>query len=147
MGLEDLMNDPNAIDSGIQKYICEKLQNAFDEQLLAIYFFGSRANGVATQDSDLDIAILVKGYVKAITLWDLANEIANKIKCEVDLLDLRAASTVMQHQIITTGYAIWKLDLTSDLFELFILNEKLNLDDARAMLINDIQTKGSVYGE
>jgi uncharacterized protein len=42
----------------------------------------------------------------------------------VDLLDLRAASTVMQYQIITTGQRWWVKYVQPALFESVVLSEK-----------------------
>ena len=66
--------------------------------------------------------------------------------CAVDLLDLRAASTVMQYQIITTGQRWWASDVQAALFEAAVLSEKTALDTARAGLLADIQQRGTVYG-
>ena len=71
--------------------------------LLAIYAFGSRIQGAAQPESDLDLAVLVAGYAEPLALWELAGDLADLAGCPVDLLDFRAASTVMQYQIITTG--------------------------------------------
>ena len=66
--------------------------------------------------------------------------------CPVDLLDLRAASTVMQHQIITTCQRWWAGDVQAALYEAAILSEKTALDTARAGLLDDIQKRGSIHG-
>ncbi|MFN6202322.1 MAG: type VII toxin-antitoxin system MntA family adenylyltransferase antitoxin, partial [Acidobacteriota bacterium] len=66
--------------------------------LLALYAFGSRVTGQATSESDLDLAILVDGPVDPFAIFTLAGEIAESAGLEVDLGELRAASTVMQHQ-------------------------------------------------
>lgn len=114
--------------------------------LLAIYAFGSRIQGTAGPQSDLDLAVLVAGYADVLTLFDLAGELADVVGCPVDLLDLRAASTVMQHQILTTGQRWWALDAQAALFEAAILSEKTALDTARAGLLADIAQRGTVYG-
>lgn len=114
--------------------------------LLALYAFGSRIQGNAGADSDLDLAVLVAGYADPLLLFDLAGELADVAGCTVDLLDLRAASTVMQYQIITTGVRWWQKDSQAALFEAAILSEKTTLDEARNALIEDIQHSGSVYG-
>lgn len=114
--------------------------------LLAIYAFGSRIQGTAKPDSDLDLAVLVAGYADPLTLFEVANELADVAGYAVDLLDLRAASTVMQYQIITTGKRWWTLDMQAALFEAFILSEKTALDVARAGLLADIRQRGTVYG-
>jgi len=114
--------------------------------LLAIYAFGSRVHGSARPDSDLDLAVLVAGYAEPLALWTLANDMAEIAGCPVDLLDLRAASTVMQYQIITTGERWWARDAQAALFEAAVLSEKTALDTARAGLLADIQKEGTIYG-
>ena len=114
--------------------------------LLAVYAFGSRIAGTARAGSDLDLAVLVAGYADALGLFNLAGELADAAGCAVDLLDLRAASTVMQYQILTTGQRWWRKDIQADLFEAAVLSEKTELDAARAGVLADIQQRGTVYG-
>ena len=114
--------------------------------LLAVYAFGSRITGTAGAGSDLDLAVLVAGYADAVALFELAGNLTDVAGCAVDLLDLRAASTVMQHQIITTGQRWWRKDIQADLFEVAVLSEKTGLDAARAGVLADIQQRGAVYG-
>lgn len=122
-----------------------KLQSQLPN-LLAVYGFGSRVQGTARLESDLDMAVLVAGHADVVLLWGLAGELADIAGCTVDLLDLRAASTVMQYQIITTGVRWWALDAQAALFESAILSQKTALDTARAGLLGDVQKRGSVYG-
>lgn len=114
--------------------------------LLAVYLFGSHAQGVADDDSDIDIAVLVEGRIDPLSAWELAQTLAAHAGCDVDLLDLRAASTVMQYQVVTTGLRLWSKDGQAGLYECFILSEKMELDIGRAGLLLDIQREGSVYG-
>ncbi|WP_157270225.1 type VII toxin-antitoxin system MntA family adenylyltransferase antitoxin [Azohydromonas aeria] len=114
--------------------------------LLGVYAFGSRIRGTAGPESDLDLAVLVAGYADPLLLWELAGELEDLAGCPVDLLDLRAASTVMQHQILTQGERWWRRDLQADLFEAAVLSEKTALDSARAGLLADIAKRGRVHG-
>ncbi|MCD5995685.1 nucleotidyltransferase domain-containing protein [Pseudomonas sp. CDFA 602] len=114
--------------------------------LLGVYLFGSQASGHATSASDLDIAVLVDGTLKPLELWRLAGEIADIAGLSVDLVDLRAASTVMQYQIITRGRRLWTKNEVAGIFEAFVLSEKTSLDSARAGLIEDIQREGIIHG-
>lgn len=114
--------------------------------LLAIYAFGSQVEGTAGPDSDLDLAVLLPGYAPAISLWELAGELADLSGCPVDLLDFRAASTVMQYRILTTGERWWVADSAVDCYEAGILSDKTELDVARAGLLADIQREGSIHG-
>lgn len=113
---------------------------------LAIYAFGSRVLGAARVDSDLDLAVLVEGYAKPLELWELAGKLASKVGCAVDLLDFRAASTVMQHQVLSLGRKLWAKEPNASLYECFVMSEKNALDIARADLIKDIAKEGRVYG-
>ncbi|MCR5867024.1 MULTISPECIES: type VII toxin-antitoxin system MntA family adenylyltransferase antitoxin [Aquincola] len=115
--------------------------------LMAVYAFGSRIQGTADADSDLDLAVLVPGYAEPVALWSLASEVADVAGCHVDLLDMRAASTVMQHQVLTTGVTWWRRDDDVMMWEAAMLNEMLALDEARAPLMADILRRGSVYGQ
>lgn len=114
---------------------------------LAVYAFGSQVQGSAHAQSDLDLAVLVAGYADPLTLWDVSGTLADVVNCPVDLLDLRAASTVMQYQVITTGRRLWSAGLPADLFECFVLSEKTALDEARAPLLADIAATGRIYAK
>ena len=114
--------------------------------LLGIYAFGSHTQGTAGPDSDLDLAVLVAGYAEPLALWQLAGDLADAAGCPVDLLDLRAASTVLQYQVLTTGQRWWAKDAQAALFEAAVLSEKTELDTARADLLVTIRREGAVYG-
>ncbi len=114
--------------------------------LLAVYAFGSRVQGTAGAESDLDLAVLVAGYAEPVALWELAGDLADTAGCPVELVDLRAASTVLQYQVITTGRRWWARDVQAALYEAAILSEKTALDTARAGLLADIQREGTIYG-
>lgn len=116
---------------------------------LAVYAFGSRVvdqGQHASPHSDLDLAVLVEGYADPITLFELSGELADMVGYSVDLLDLRAANTVMQHQVLTCGQRLWAKDVRAGLFEAAMLTEKLHLNEMRQGLVEDIQARGFVYG-
>lgn len=115
-------------------------------KLMAIYAFGSRIQNTASDDSDLDLAVLVEGYAEPLLLWELSNQLADLVLCSVDLLDFRAASTVMQYQILMSGQRWWAADSRASIYEAFVLSQKTSLDEARADLLKDIQKRGSIYG-
>jgi len=128
-----------------QDTIVQTLQNRLPN-LLAIYAFGSRVQGTAGAESDLDLAVLVEGYADPLVLWQLAGKLADQANCPVDLLDLRAASTVMQHQIFTGGIRWWAKDIQAALFEAAMLSEMTALNTARTGVLGDIQKRGNIYG-
>jgi predicted nucleotidyltransferase len=125
--------------------ILQALQSRVPD-LLAVYAFGSQVHGTAGPLSDLDLAVLVAGLADPVSLWGLSGDLADLAACPVDLLDLRAASTVMQYQVITTGERWWAKDAQAALFESAVLSDKTELDTARAGLLADIQTRGVIHG-
>lgn len=143
IALTHLFKNPDALT---EKGPVVTLLQAALPQTIAVYAFGSRIQGNAKADSDLDLAVLTAAYADPLLLWQLSGELAEQLKCEVDLLDLRAASTVMQYQIITTGCLLWGERPAAGLFECFVLSEKTALDAARADLLADISREGKVYG-
>lgn len=114
--------------------------------LLAVYGFGSRVQGMAGADSDLDLAVLVAGRADVLQLWSLSGDLADLAGCPVDLIDLRSASTVMQYQVITTGQRWWTLDSQAALWEAAVLSDKTELDEARRPLLEDIAREGRIHG-
>ena len=143
--------DKKAIETRIRFTLTESaevvstLRSAFPDAI-AIYAFGSRITGNTHAESDLDLAILVAGYADPLQLWDIANNLADKTGYSIDLLDMRAASTVMQYQVLQTGQRLWGKNLEAGLFECFVLSEKTALNSSRATLLSDIQTRGNIYG-
>ena len=128
-----------------QGRVVSAIRNCF-ANAIAIYAFGSQVQGTAGPQSDLDLAVLVAGYAEPLALWDVAGTLTDIAGCPVDLLDLRAASTVMQYQVITTGQRLWSIGLAAGLFETYVLSEKTALDEARAPLLADIQRTGRIHG-
>jgi len=124
--------------------VIDKLKRSLDN-LMAVYVFGSRAHGEPGPDSDLDIAVLMEGRADPVSLFFIAGDIASLVGCDVDLLDLRNASTVMQYQVVTTGNLLWSVGRGVDSFECFVLSSKTELDCANAALIADITKEGHVY--
>jgi predicted nucleotidyltransferase len=115
--------------------------------LLGVYLFGSQAQENASPTSDVDVAILAENRVPIVTLWEIAKDLERTATDrDVDLVDLRGASTVFQHQIITTGICLWSAGLPATLYEIFILREKMDFDAARQGLLADIAKEGTIYG-
>ncbi|MBD3897954.1 nucleotidyltransferase domain-containing protein [Halomonas sp. ML-15] len=113
--------------------------------LQAVYLFGSQASGQAQQDSDIDLAILLPSPADAEALWHLGDELAGMLGRDVDLVDLRNASTVMQHQVINHGTRLWQRDQAADEFEVTSLSQYWDLQIMRSGILSDIRQRGRVY--
>jgi predicted nucleotidyltransferase len=116
----------------------EKLLSTFPN-LLAIYVFGSFGTQYEIDTSDLDLALISPTPLDPVQLWYLAQEIARKIDRDVDLVDLREASTVFRFQVITNGSRIYcRNKIDCDFLETSYISMYLRLNEERKEMINDI---------
>ncbi|GGK28890.1 hypothetical protein GCM10010965_22170 [Caldalkalibacillus thermarum] len=111
-----------------------------------IYLFGSYAQGTERPDSDLDLAVAAESVVEPYTLFMTGQEIASLIDKEVDLVNLKAASTVFQVQIISTGQVIYCTNENRRLqYEATILKMYARLNEERKAILDGIKERGSIY--
>ncbi|MDX2236462.1 MAG: nucleotidyltransferase domain-containing protein [Hyphomonadaceae bacterium] len=115
--------------------------------LQAVYLFGSRAAGAARPDSDIDVGVLAAAPLPAPLRDALAADLAAAVLRDVDLVDLRQAPTVLQHEIIRVAQPILALDPTAAaLFEVQVMRAYQLLKERRAELEHDIVARGRVHG-
>lgn len=114
--------------------------------LQAVYLFGSQATGETTSSSDVDLALLLLPPLTPEQRWQLSGELADRLRTDVDLIDLRQASTTLQHQVVTEGQRLWHRGLDSDEFELMVQSEYWDLAIQNRELIADIKQRGNIYG-
>ena len=115
--------------------------------LVAVYRFGSVADGTARPDSDLDLAVLCDRALSYETRFDLIGQLAMLSGRPVDLIDLSTVSTVMRAQIVTTGERLYCVDaLRCETFEDFVLSSYARLNEERRAILRDIKSRETVYG-
>lgn len=113
-----------------------------------IYIFGSAAKGTLRNDSDIDIAFLSDENFSNYEIFMKAQELADIIKRDVDLIDLKKASTVFKAQIVGTGEKIYCIDDTRRMyFETYAFKDYALLNEERACILENIKRSGSVYGK
>lgn len=116
-------------------------------QLQAVYLFGSFERGDARVDSDLDVAVLAGAALPAQRRFDIAQELAVAFSQDVDLVDLRAANTVMRATIVSSGRRVYCADprACAD-FENMALSAYARLNEERRGILNDVRERGQVHG-
>jgi predicted nucleotidyltransferase len=100
-----------------------------------VYLFGSYASGTETSASDIDIAVLGNKKIPSLTRWQLQSELADALACDVDLVDLLSASTVMQNQIIHHGLCLYETENSAVLFDMQVMSMYQHLNDERADIL------------
>ncbi len=115
--------------------------------LLCAYLFGSAARGELRTSSDLDVAVLGTVRLDDETRWQLQERLAANLGRNVDLVDLRSASTVMQMQVVSGGRVILDHDAGARRhFEGLVYAAYARLNEERRPVLEAIEKSGSVYG-
>lgn len=113
-----------------------------------IYLFGSSVNGSLREDSDIDIAFLSDGEYSDYEIFMIAQELADIMKREVDLINLKKASTVFKAQVVGKGKTIYcKDDNRRMYFEMYAFKDYAILNEERAEILEGIKNRGNVYGK
>lgn len=117
--------DDNQVEQ-IKCFLVEKLNPYL------IYLFGSSVKGVFRQDSDIDIAFLSDKEVSEYEIFMIAQELADILKREVDLIDLKNASTVFKAQVVGNGEVIYCNDDTRRMyFQMYAFKDYAILNEER----------------
>ena len=134
----------------LQENILNIIKNILKEKIkpYTIYIFGSSVNGNFNDESDVDIAFLSSTEISGYDIFMIAQEIADLIKREIDLIDLNKASTVFRAQVVGTGTIIYcNNDYDRMNFEMRALKEYALLNEERAVILDSIKERGKVYGD
>ncbi|MEO8046050.1 MAG: nucleotidyltransferase domain-containing protein [Nitrospirota bacterium] len=129
-------------DSSLIEYIRQSVPS-----LIALYRFGSQAKGTARRDSDVDLAMLARDPIPNIPRFELAQGLAVQLHREVDLVDLRNASTVMRVQVLSTGTCLDTQDESvRQEFEMYAYSDYARLNEERREIVKGITERGLIYG-
>lgn len=115
----------------------------------AIYLFGSHDTDEEWTGSDIDVALLLPHdearQAGHLTWSDLQARLAIVLEREVDLLNARLVSTVLQKAIIF-GELIYCADRNAaDAFEMVTLSLYQKLNEERAAIIDDFLETGRAF--
>lgn len=141
------MSSPPPDAEGIaHERIAESLRYAL-EGLRLVYLFGSAADGSAHDGSDLDVAFLADASPAPMERFTAQEDLARALNRDVDLVDLRSASTVMQAEVVRTGRLLFERSRSErDRFEMRACSTYALLNEERRGILDDIRRRGSVYG-
>ena len=101
-----------------------------DYNIELIYIFGSYGKGTNKDNSDLDIAIHIKGESNGFIKLDILDELVGILNREdIDLVILNSVDTELQFQVIKYGKLIYMKDLiTKVIFESNVMNRYMDME-------------------
>lgn len=115
----------------------------------AIYLYGSFGTDTEWPDSDADIAVLLpeESFAAAgnLMLNDCARELERVLRRDVDLVNLRQVSTVLQMQIIFGRLIACADRYAVDEFEMLTLSLYGKLNEERAAILEAFAQTGKAY--
>jgi uncharacterized protein len=129
----------------LNKTVMIDLLKANISDLKLVYLFGSYATGNQDKQSDLDIAVLAESSIDNVSRWKLAQTLACELDIDVDLIDLRSASTVLCQQIIEQGIRLWGNQDDDDKFAIKTMSMYQHLQLERAQILDDFSSKESSH--
>ncbi|HEX5054663.1 MAG TPA: nucleotidyltransferase domain-containing protein [Planctomycetota bacterium] len=103
--MTDHVPDPALDYAALLRRVHERLPG-----VQGVWLFGSRARGDAREDSDIDLAVLGPTAFDPVLVFDLGLELGVLASRDVDLVDLRAASTVLRKEALHGGRLLSCLD-------------------------------------
>jgi predicted nucleotidyltransferase len=115
--------------------------------VVAVYLFGSYADGTSTPHSDVDLAVLGARPLRGETLGVAREMLADGLRRDVDLVDLRRASTVLRAQVVSTARLLLDLDpSTREQFETWVYSAYARLNEERREILERIRREGRIHG-
>lgn len=115
--------------------------------LLVAYRFGSTVTGATHAGSDVDLAVLAPGPLEGERRFEIAGKLEAELRRGVDLVDLRAAPTVLRMQVMTTGTVIVVQDERARTeFENLTFSQYVRLNEERRAIVEQVLREKSVHG-
>jgi uncharacterized protein len=117
--------------------------------LQAVYAFGSWGTDDERERSDADIAMLLSPSASKKTtseqLMEAREDLASALGREVDLIDLRAANTVLQKEVVSASRRLYCANpYEAETFEMLTLSFYQKLNEERADILADIERSGRI---
>ncbi|WP_269410599.1 type VII toxin-antitoxin system MntA family adenylyltransferase antitoxin [Lentibacillus daqui] len=113
-----------------------------------IYLFGSTAKNQDRKTSDIDLAFLNDQTLSPYDIFMIGQRVASALDKDVDLVDLRQASTVMQLQIVHYGKLLYCADENRRMaFEMNVYKMYAKLNEEREVILKTIGESGEIYGK
>jgi predicted nucleotidyltransferase len=114
----------------------------------AVILFGSTAKGTMRPDSDVDIAFMSEVSLLPYELFMKAQELADMLGREVDLIDFKQASSVFKAQIIGGGQLLLDQEPIKRQYSFMrALKEYAQLNEERQVILDNLGYGGGSTGD
>jgi predicted nucleotidyltransferase len=116
----------------------------------AVYLYGSFNDMSHMKNSDIDIAVLLPHEeaksIRSLALSDTRYALEDLLKRQVDLVNLRVVSIVLQKEVITTGRRLYcSAQNVVDTYEMIVLSLYGKLNEERKEILQDFYDTLKAY--
>lgn len=116
----------------------------------AIYLFGSYGTEQEWPESDADIAVLLppkkSGKIGSLAMSDLRFALESVLQKEVDLINLRQVSTVLQKEVVAADRRIYEGGkYAAEEFDMLTLSQYQKLNEERAGILASALADGRFH--
>ncbi len=119
---------------------------ASQHSIQAVYLFGSVGRGQERPESDIDIAVLAAAPIDPRALEQLRATLEVRLRRDVHLVDLRAASTVLRMQVVASGRVLLDRDpVGRERFEDYVFASYARLNESRRAIVEGARAEGRIY--
>lgn len=124
----------------IKSFLIEKIDPIF------LYIFGSAVEGYFREDSDIDIGFFSDKKINGYDIFMIKEELADILKRDIDLVDLKESSTVFKAQVVGKGEVIYSRNenILSE-FRIRSYREYSFLNDEREEILERVKKEGKIY--
>lgn len=112
----------------------------------AIYLFGSFASNQHTDESDVDLALVLPNPIDKLRLFNITQEMAASISRDIDLIDLRDTPLDFKFEIISTGTLIFCKNSEQTLqYEALVMSMYQRFSEERKGILEEIERSGTIF--
>jgi predicted nucleotidyltransferase len=125
----------------------EKIVDYFnDKKPKLIYLFGSYAKNTNREDSDIDIAVLLKTPMNPKEKFTYKMDLVDILEKEVDLIDLHDANIILKHQIMIGGKNLfYRTKLERDEYKYGVISTYYQYREDVEVVKQSIRKRGYVW--
>ena len=106
--------------------------------VVGIYIYGSYAANEMTPESDIDIAFFAEEKITPVEKWKIQEKLAALLDLDVDLVDLKEATTILRSEVVEKGILIYSANkYKMDHFEMTTYSMYADLNETRVDILND----------
>lgn len=121
----------------------QKIMNTLEDlDIDFIYQFGSSVSGKLHSASDVDFAFYSQKAYENYIVFLLAQDLSCKLGKEVDLIQLKMASTIFQKEVLSNCFVLFEKEKSNrEEYEMILLKKYTRLNEERKEILENYERR------